>query len=106
VANRSTPRSRAAARYALAVSHVIHSSPAARRSRNAKARAAAAARFVVAADPNGDLIPAERERRAGLIRSGWMTHLSWSRVAGRKPMTLDAWLAKYARIDAEAGVGS
>lgn len=100
--NRSTPRSRAAARYANALSHVRHSSSAARRARTANARAALASIFTAAADPKGNLRPAEVQRRAEYLRKGWYQSLAWARRSGHKPMPLRQWLARYARWDDEA----
>lgn len=61
------------------------------------------ARFAAAADPDGSLRPSERERMAAVIRRGWFTHLSWSRGAGKKPMTLTDFLARYAPGIPDAG---
>jgi hypothetical protein len=92
----STPRRRASAAHALAISHVRHSSHQQRLARSAAARAALAARFTTAVDPDNRLRESERNKRAHLLRRAWMAHLNYARVMGRKPLTLTAFVERYA----------
>lgn len=97
----STPKRRASARYALSVSHIRHSSHTARLARSAAARAAMMARFDTAADPTRRLLPAERQRRAALLRRSWFQWMNYCRSTGRQIGTLTAFLEKHAGQFAE-----
>src|SRR5437870_8930835 len=96
MSNVSTPRSRAAAHYALALSHLRHPSKAERRARMANARAALADLFVKAVDPDGRLTERERAYRAALLRSAWSKYLLWCRTGRRKAMRLAEFLKENA----------
>jgi hypothetical protein len=52
--------------------------------------------WLVAADPDSELRPEEREHRARALRRGWFAYLNYARVTERKAVPLKDWLSRYA----------